>query len=115
MERGGSHPLPLTILVYCCCHQMVDPQYQELLKKDIPHVSKDGVHVAVIAGSSYRASVSQPVLPIVIQVFLSLATSYYLLCVHMYVVPAVSSAYTHTYHVPGLQAGPRSSHDPACH
>ena len=37
---------------------MVEPQYQELLKKDIPHVSKDGVHVAVIAGISYGASVS---------------------------------------------------------
>ena len=61
--NGERWLLPLTILVCCCCHQMVDPQYQELLKKDIPHVSKDGVHVAVIAGSSYGASVSQPVQP----------------------------------------------------
>ena len=37
---------------------MVEPRYQELLKKDIPHVSKDGVHVAVIAGESMGASVS---------------------------------------------------------
>ena len=37
---------------------MVEPAYQELLKSDIPHVSKDGVHVAVIAGQSYGASVS---------------------------------------------------------
>ena len=38
--------------------QMVKPQYQELLNKDIPHVSKDGVHVVVIAGESMGASVS---------------------------------------------------------
>lgn len=37
---------------------MVEPAYQELLKSDIPHVSKDGVHVAVIAGQSYGANVS---------------------------------------------------------
>ena len=37
---------------------MVEPAYQELLKSDIPHISKDGVHVAVIAGESYGASVS---------------------------------------------------------
>ena len=37
---------------------MVEPAYQELLKSDIPHVSKDGVHVAVIAGQSYGTSVS---------------------------------------------------------
>jgi len=37
---------------------MVEPQYQELLSKDIPHVVKDGVHVTVIAGTSYGASVS---------------------------------------------------------
>ena len=40
----------------CKC-QMTEPQYQELLSKDIPHVSTDGVHVAVIAGTSYGASV----------------------------------------------------------
>ena len=38
--------------------QMVEPQYQELLNKDIPHVSKDGVHVVIIAGESLGASVS---------------------------------------------------------
>ena len=37
---------------------MVEPQYQELLSKDIPRVKVDGVHVAVIAGTSYGASVS---------------------------------------------------------
>ncbi len=37
---------------------MVDPQYQELLKADIPNVSKDGVHVAVIAGEALGTSVS---------------------------------------------------------
>jgi hypothetical protein len=42
--------------------QMVEPAYQELLKSDIPHVSKDGVHVAVIAGQSYGASVSVTVI-----------------------------------------------------
>ena len=38
--------------------QMVEPAYQELLKSDIPHVNEGGVHVAVIAGQSYGASVS---------------------------------------------------------
>ena len=37
---------------------MVDPQYQELLKADIPNVSKDGVHVAVIAGEALGTNVS---------------------------------------------------------
>ena len=37
---------------------MVEPAYQELPKSDIPHVSEGGVHVAVIAGQSYGASVS---------------------------------------------------------
>ena len=37
---------------------MVEPQYQELLSKDIPHVEKDGVLVAVIAGESMGISVS---------------------------------------------------------
>lgn len=43
-----------------CTHneKMVEPQYQELLNKDIPHVNKGGVNVAVIAGTSYGASVS---------------------------------------------------------
>lgn len=36
---------------------MVEPQYQELLKEDIPHVKLDGVHVGVIAGQSYGAYV----------------------------------------------------------
>ena len=38
---------------------MVEPKYQELLKSDIPTVSKDGVHVVVIAGESMGASVSK--------------------------------------------------------
>ena len=38
---------------------MVEPRYQELLKSDIPTVSKDGVHVVVIAGESMGASVSE--------------------------------------------------------
>lgn len=37
---------------------MVEPRYQELLNKDIPAVTKDGVHVTVIAGNSLGASVS---------------------------------------------------------
>lgn len=37
---------------------MVEPRYQELLEEAIPHVSRDGVRVAVIAGDSYGASVS---------------------------------------------------------
>ncbi|XP_003391376.1 PREDICTED: pirin-like protein [Amphimedon queenslandica] len=36
--------------------KMVEPRYQELLNKDIPSVSKDGVHVTVIAGDSLGAS-----------------------------------------------------------
>ncbi|CAI8037981.1 Pirin-like protein [Geodia barretti] len=36
--------------------KMVEPQYQELLESEIPHVSGEGVHVAVIAGNSYGAS-----------------------------------------------------------
>ena len=43
---------------------MVEPQYQELLKKDIPNVDQDGVHVAVIAGNSYGASVIKSHLPV---------------------------------------------------
>lgn len=38
--------------------QLAEPRYQELLKKDVPHASKDGVHVAVIAGESLGVSVS---------------------------------------------------------
>ena len=38
--------------------QMMEPQYQELLKADIPHVIKDGIHVAVIAGEALGTSVS---------------------------------------------------------
>lgn len=38
---------------------MVEPRYQELLKKDIPTVSKDGVHVTVIAGESFGISVRE--------------------------------------------------------
>ena len=36
---------------------MVEPRYQELLSKDISAVSKDGVHVTVIAGDLLGASV----------------------------------------------------------
>lgn len=36
---------------------MIKPQYQELLEKDIPHVTKDGVSVVVIAGESMGTSV----------------------------------------------------------
>ncbi len=43
---------------------MIEPQYQELLKKDVPHVSVEGVHVAVIAGTSYGTSVSHMILPL---------------------------------------------------
>lgn len=39
--------------------KMTEPKYQELLKADIPHVSKDGIHVSVIAGESL--GVSSPV------------------------------------------------------
>lgn len=54
-------------MIFYCCNgvvsgltgKMVEPQYQELLSKDVPHVSTDGVHVAVIAGDSYGASVNK--------------------------------------------------------
>jgi len=36
-------------------YKMIEPAYQELLDKDIPKVSKDGVHVKVIAGESLGA------------------------------------------------------------
>ena len=35
-----------------CPSQMVEPEYQELLNKDIPKANKNGVHVTVIAGES---------------------------------------------------------------
>merc|ERR1711976_584262 len=34
-------------------HKMVEPEYQELVSKDIPVVKKDGVKVKVIAGESF--------------------------------------------------------------
>ncbi|CAM6086546.1 unnamed protein product [Calypogeia fissa] len=34
-------------------HKMVEPNYQELVSKDIPKVEKDGVKVVVIAGESH--------------------------------------------------------------
>lgn len=39
--------------------KMVEPAYQELLAKDIPHAEKDGVNVTVIAGESM--GISSPV------------------------------------------------------
>eukprot|EP00899_Mesostigma_viride_P022140 jgi/Mesvir1/310/Mv22724-RA.1 len=33
-------------------NKMVEPSYQELSGKDVPKVSKDGVHVSIIAGTS---------------------------------------------------------------
>ena len=39
--------------------KMVEPAYQELLAKDIPHAEKDGVHVTVIAGESMGITVSE--------------------------------------------------------
>ena len=32
-------------------HKMCEPKYQELKSKDVPKVEKDGVKVAVIAGT----------------------------------------------------------------
>ena len=39
-------------------YKMVEPVYQELLSKDIPTVTRDGVTVRVIAGESLGAKVS---------------------------------------------------------
>ena len=57
---------PITFNIHCVLLneifvpflQMVEPAYQELVSKDIPHVTKDGVHVIVIAGEALGASVS---------------------------------------------------------
>ena len=38
--------------------QMVEPQYQEMLKKEVPHISEGGVHVSVIAGTALGVTVS---------------------------------------------------------
>ena len=46
------------MLLHSLFLQMVEPAYQELEAKDIPHVTKNGVHVTVIAGESLGASVS---------------------------------------------------------
>ena len=40
---------------------MIEPAYQELMAKDIPHVTKDGIHVTVIAGEALGASVSHQI------------------------------------------------------
>ena len=39
--------------------KMVEPNYQELLSKDIPSVTKEGVTVKVIAGESLGVTVSK--------------------------------------------------------
>ena len=39
-------------------HKMCEPQYQELLDKNIPRTKKDGVWVKVIAGESMGIKVS---------------------------------------------------------
>jgi redox-sensitive bicupin YhaK (pirin superfamily) len=36
---------------------MVEPQYQELLSKDIPNVEKDGVTAIIIAGKAFDTKV----------------------------------------------------------
>ena len=36
---------------------MIEPQYQELLSKDIPHVERDGVTAIVIAGEAFDTKV----------------------------------------------------------
>ena len=38
-------------------NKMISPAYQELLSKDIPEVSRDGVTVKVIAGESFGTRV----------------------------------------------------------
>ena len=37
--------------------KMVEPQYQELLSQNIPHASKDGITVKVIAGEAFGIKV----------------------------------------------------------
>lgn len=37
--------------------KMLEPKYQELLSKDIPQATKDGVTVKVIAGEAFGAKV----------------------------------------------------------
>jgi len=54
--EGESHGLQLWVNL-AKKDKMVDPAYQELLDKDIPRTSKDGVTVKVIAGESYGIKV----------------------------------------------------------
>lgn len=52
-----SHGLQLWVNL-AKANKLVEPEYQELLSKDIPVVNKDGIQVKVIAGESLGAKVS---------------------------------------------------------
>lgn len=43
-------------------HKMMEPEYQELKKKDVPIVSNKGVTVKIIAGESMNTKVSYKIL-----------------------------------------------------
>jgi len=49
--QNVNHGLQLWVNL-AAAHKMTDPQYQELLSKDIPEVHKDDVKVRIIAGDS---------------------------------------------------------------
>ena len=49
---------PCNLGLNCFVMQMVEPQYQEMLKKEVPHISEGGVHVSVIAGTALGVTVS---------------------------------------------------------
>jgi len=49
--EGVNHGLQLWVNL-AAEHKMTEPQYQELLSKDVPEVTKDGVTVRIIAGES---------------------------------------------------------------
>lgn len=55
-SSSASHGLQLWVNLRKT-DKMVPPAYQELLDKDIPKVTKDGVTVKVIAGESFDVKV----------------------------------------------------------
>ena len=60
MPHGNGENVGLQLWINLkSTEKMVEPAYQELLAKDIPHAEKDGVHVTVIAGESMEITVSE--------------------------------------------------------
>ena len=55
-EDEPAHGLQLWVNL-AAKDKMVEPQYQELVAKDIPHVEKDGVTAIIIAGKAFGTEV----------------------------------------------------------